>query len=323
MSSAAASARGHATCPCCQVCLRAPPTSWSFKHFPGKNEVADVSVSLGTLPRSPATGRRAPTSHRVPRASPTAHAWTRPGPPRPPSLPAAVPPPPSLTAHPSIRDVRALFAAYPKSLTERGTDVSFVPNAPRSRTPCLRDTPRRAPTARWCARHAPRPRSARDDGRSSGSAARTSARAPTWRARCAGAKRREKRVAARRRAARPTGAPRRAEPPSRLRGDATVARPRTRRARRRWRGVAAPATAPAGLLAAGSFAEGRRALANARARRGGRVRARGVFRARGPQDARSRRGGAPRPGDAPVVRRREKREKREQRRARFRRVSGG
>ena len=34
-------------------------------------------------------------------------------------------PPPSLTAHPSIRDVRALFAAYPKSLTERGTDVSF------------------------------------------------------------------------------------------------------------------------------------------------------------------------------------------------------
>ena len=212
MSSAAASARGHATCPCCQVCLRAPPTSWSFKHFPGKNEVADVSVSLGTLPRSPATGRRAPTSLGVPPVPPRPRTRGRARDPRdrrrcpPPS-----PPPPSLTAHPSIRDVRALFAAYPKSLTERGTDVSFVPNAPRSRTPCLRDTPRRAPTARWCARHAPRPRSARDDGRSSGSAARTSARAPTWRARCAGAKRREKRVARpRRRATRPTGAPRRA-----------------------------------------------------------------------------------------------------------------
>ena len=197
MSSAAASARGHATCPCCQVCLRAPPTSWSFKHFPGKNEVADVSVSLGTLPRSPATGRRAPTSLGVPPVPPRPRTRGRARDPRdrrrcpPPS-----PPPPVADRAPlDPRRTRALFAAYPKSLTERGTDVSFVPNAPRSRTPCLRDTPRRAPTARWCARHA----------------TATALRARRWTlerlrgaheraradvaARCAGAKRREKRVA--------------------------------------------------------------------------------------------------------------------------------
>ena len=164
MSSAAASARGHATCPCCQVCLRAPPTSWWFKHFPGKNETADVSVSLGTLPRSPATGRRAPTSLGVPPVPPRPRTRGRD---RNPRDRRRCPP---LTAHPSIRDARFSRRTYRKSLTKltfqtRSKRASLP--VPRADTPIRRAEPRppagvramhrdRAPRAPVDARAAPR-----------------------------------------------------------------------------------------------------------------------------------------------------------------------
>lgn len=165
MSSAAASARGHATCPCCQVCLRAPPTSWWFKRFPGKNETADVSVSLGTLPRSPATGRRAPTSLGV-----------TPVPPRPRTRGRARNPRDrrrrSRTDRAPLDPRRALFffAAYRKSLTKltfqtRSKRASLP--VPGADTPIRRAEPRppagvramhrdRAPRAPVDARAAPR-----------------------------------------------------------------------------------------------------------------------------------------------------------------------
>ena len=171
MSSAAASARGHATCPCCQVCLRAPPTSWWFKRFPGKNETADVSVSLGTLPRSPATGRRAPTSLGVTPVPPRPRTRGRARNPRdrrrcpPPS-----PPPVADRAPLDPRRALFFFAAYRKSLTKltfqtRSKRASLP--VPGADTPIRRAEPRppagvramhrdRAPRAPVDARAAPR-----------------------------------------------------------------------------------------------------------------------------------------------------------------------
>lgn len=190
MSSAARGAPGHATCPCCKVRLR-PPDSRSFKtrHFPGKTtEVADVSVSRGTRP--PATGRRAPTSRGVPPVAPRARTRRRARnrgdlrrrpPPR-------LPPAKSLTARPSIRNARIVLAlVLPRNrvvvLLRKYVFPSLRTYRTRDKLHDATDTTRRTPTGRWCARRAPRPRSARGGGRSSGSAARTSARAQTWRAR--------------------------------------------------------------------------------------------------------------------------------------------
>ena len=136
MSSAAASARGHATCPCCQVCLRVPPTPWSFKTrvpFPGKNEVADVSVSLGASPGS----RDWPTSPNGPRSSargfPIAHALTREEPTRPPSPLAAF-------LSPRRRRPRVPRSETRSSFRGETEIASFVPRAAMD----ARASPRRA-----------------------------------------------------------------------------------------------------------------------------------------------------------------------------------
>ena len=131
---------------------------------------------------SPRDGRTSPDDPRSPaRGSPGAHAPTRAEPRRPPSPPAAAPPTRQVADRASLDPKRAY---RPPLVLPRNRVVnllrlfSFAPNVlyPR-RLHDATDTTRRTPTGRWCARRAPRPRSARGGGRSSGSAARTSARA--------------------------------------------------------------------------------------------------------------------------------------------------
>ena len=142
---------------------------------------------------APPVPRHWPTSPDEPRSpargSPGAHAPTRAEPRRPPSPPAAAPPTRQVADRASLDPKRAY---RPPLVLPRNRVVVLLRKYVFSfvQTYCIRDklhdatdTTRRTPTGRWCARRAPRPRSARGGGRSSGSAARTSARARTWRAR--------------------------------------------------------------------------------------------------------------------------------------------
>ena len=146
---------------------------------------------------SPRDGPTSPDDPRSPaRGSPGAHARTRAEPRRPPSPPAAAPPTRQVADRASsIRN--ALSSSLSSSHGIASSSFAFVfPSHQtfftRDKLHYATDMTRRTPTGRWCARRAPRPRSARGGGRSSGSAARTSARARTWRARLDAAKRCEK-----------------------------------------------------------------------------------------------------------------------------------
>ena len=236
MSSAAASARGRDVSMLPGL-FRAPRLRGRSNIFPGKRGRTcpfprDGPPPLADEPRRASVPPVPPDRARGPGTPETA---------------VAPPPSPPRRSRAPLDPRRTRTAAYPKSLTERGTDVSSFEQSNSVPRACAIRRAEPRPPAGVRAMHRDRAPRATMDARAAPRRARARA-APTW-PRAAPERRGEKESRARH--ARRVRQARLAalEPPSRLREVMRpVARPRTRRARRRCARRRGSATAPRGAL---------------------------------------------------------------------------